>query len=126
MVSRSKNISLEIFKNLSYNNMDKIIMSKTRERNSNYLTSLGRKVKGDATPKVGKLITLYNQGKIAQLQTAENPILKLVTAKADKQLKSAFKQIDKVVDKYETIEPLNKRLVEKKQIKTKAAKTIVK
>ena len=123
MVEKFEKISLKKIKNLSYNNMDKFSMTKTRERNSNYLTSLGRRAKGEATPKVGKLITLYNQGKIAQLQTAENPILKLINAKTDKQLKSAFKQIDKVVDKYETKEPLNKRLVEKKQIKTKAIRT---
>ena len=40
-------------------------MTKTRERNSNYLTYLGRKAKGEATPKVGKIITLYNQSKIS-------------------------------------------------------------
>ena len=65
-------------------------MTKTRERNSNYLISLGRKAKGEATPKVGKIITLYNQSKISQLQTAENVIIKLITAKTEKEQKSAF------------------------------------
>ena len=51
-------------------------MTKTRERTSNYLVSLGRRSKGEATPKVNKIITLYNQGKISQLQTAENIIKK--------------------------------------------------
>jgi hypothetical protein len=106
--------------------MDKFVMTKTRERNSNYLTSLGRRTKGQATPKVGQIITLYNQGKISQLQTAENIIIKLTRAKNEKELKSAFKQYDKLVGKSETKEPLSKRLVEKKQVKTKAAKTIVK
>ena len=63
------------------------MISKTRERNSNYLLSLGRRAKGEATPKVSKIITLYNQSKISQLQTAENIILKLITAKTEKQQK---------------------------------------
>ena len=54
--------------------------TKTRERNFNYLLSLGRRAKGEATPKVSKSITLYNQSKISQLQTAENIIIKLITA----------------------------------------------
>ena len=58
-------------------------MTKTRETNSNYLTSLGRMAKGEATPKVAEIITLYNQSKITQLQTAENNILKLITIKND-------------------------------------------
>ena len=33
----------------------------------------GRKAKGIITPKVGNIITLYNQGKISQIETAENP-----------------------------------------------------
>ena len=89
-------------------------MTKTRERNAAYLISLGRKTKGEATPKVNKIITLYNQGKISQIQTAENIIRKLITAKTEKEQKSAFKQYEKIVDKYKANEPLNKRLVEKK------------
>ena len=102
------------------------MISKTRERNSNYLLSLGRRAKGEATPKVSKIITLYNQSKISQLQTAENIINKLITAKTEKEQKSAFKKYDKIVDKYKANEPLNKRLVEKKQVKKTAAKTIIK
>ena len=86
MVERLKNISLENLKNLNNNNM-----TKTRERNSNYLISLGRRAKGEATPKVNKIITLYNQSKISQIQTAENIINKLVTAKTEKEQKAAFK-----------------------------------
>ena len=37
-------------------------ISKVRERNSKYLQSLGRKVKGEAKEKVGPIITLYRQG----------------------------------------------------------------
>ena len=74
-------------------------MTKIRERNSNYLISLGRRATGEATPKVNQIITLYNQSKISQLQTAENIINKLITAKTEKQHKSIFKQYDKLIDK---------------------------
>ena len=111
MVERLNNISLENFKNLNNN------MTKTRENNSNYVISLGRRGKGEATLKIGKTITLYNQGKISQLQTAENIINKLITAKTEKEQKSAFKKYDKIVDKYKANEPLNKRLEEAKTIK---------
>ena len=106
--------SLEKNKNLMYNNM-----TKTRERNFKYLLSLGRKAKGEATVKVNKIITLYNQGKISQIQTAENIIRKLITAKTEKEQKSAFKQYEKIVDKYQANEPLNKRLTDKKEMRKK-------
>ena len=65
-------------------------MSKIRLNNSDYLTSLGRRAKGEATPKVAKIIKLYNQSKISQLQTAENIIIKLITAKTEKQQQSTL------------------------------------
>ena len=120
MAESLKNISLEKNKNLMYNNM-----TKTRERNLKYLLSLGRKAKGEATVKVNKILTLYNQGKISQIQTAENIINKLTSSKTDKKQKSAFKKYDKIVDKYQANEPLNKRLVEKKQVKKTAVKSII-
>ena len=55
------------------------IMSKNILRNSQYLEKLGRRAKGEATPKVGKILELYNLRKISQLQTAENAILKLIS-----------------------------------------------
>ena len=113
--------SLEKNKNLMYNNMTKL-----RESNFKYLLSIARKAKGEATVKVNKILTLYNQGKISQIQTAENIINKLTSSKTDKEQKSAFKKYDKIVDKYQANEPLNKRLVEKKQIKKTAAKSIIK
>ena len=62
-------------------NLNKIIMpktlSKSREKNSDYLTMLGRKAKGQITPKVANFITLYTQGKISQVETAENMIIKV-------------------------------------------------
>lgn len=96
-MAKSGNNSLEILKNLSYNNMN-IKMSKINERNSNYLTSLGRRGKGEATPKVAQIITPYNQGIISQMQTAENMILKLITINTAKQQKSVFKQYDKLIN----------------------------
>ena len=114
MVQGLKNISLKNLQNLYNNNM-----TKTRERNAAYLISLGRKAKGEATPKVNKIITLYNQGKISQIQTAENIIRKLITAKTEKEQKSAFKKYDKLVDKYKANEPLNKRLTDKKEMRKK-------
>ena len=96
---------------------NKFVMTRIRSKNSNYLTSLGRNAKGEATPKVANIITLYSQGKISQLQTAENMILKLVSIKDDKKQKSAFKQYDKLVNKHQSKEPLNKRLKQAKTIK---------
>ena len=114
-----KNISLQKYKNLNNNNN----MTKIRERNSNYLLPLGRRAKGEATPKVNQIITLYNQSKISQLQTAENIIIKLITAKIEKEQNSAFNKYDKIVDKYKANEPLNKRLTDKKEMRKK--KTIL-
>ena len=51
-----------------------IIMNKNILRNSEYLERLGRRAKGEATPKVGKILELYNLRKLSQLQTAENAI----------------------------------------------------
>ena len=111
----------QINKNLSNN-----ITSKIRLKSVDFLISLGRRAKGEATPKVNKIITLYNQSKIYQLQTAENIIIKLITAKTGKQQKSTLKQYEQLIEKHKNKEPLNKRLVEKKQIKKTAAKTIIK
>lgn len=90
-------------------------LSKSREKNSDYLTMLGRRAKGQITPKVSNIITLCNQGKISQVETAENMIIKLTAAKTEKQQTSVFKQYDKLITKHETKEPLNKRLAEKKK-----------
>ena len=115
------------------NNLNHSIMtqnlSKSKEKNSDHLAMLGRKAKGQITPKVLNIITLYTQGKISQVETAENIIIKLTGAKTEKQQTTVFKQYDKLVAKHESKEPLNKRLAEKKEIKvvkTKAAKTITK
>ena len=113
--------SLEKNKNLMYNNMTKL-----RESNFKYLLSIARKAKGEATPKVNKILTLYNQSKISQVQTAENIINKLINNNTEKEEKKILKQYDKLINKYQANEPLNKRLVEKKQVKKTAATKIIK
>ena len=113
--------SLEKNKNLMYNNMTKL-----RESNFKYLLSIARKAKGEATVKVNKILTLYNQSKISQVQTAENIIKKLINTNTEKEEKKVLKQYDKLINKYQANEPLNKRLVEKKQVKNKQANKIIK
>ena len=108
--------SIETFFIQINTNLSNNIMSKIRLKNVDFLISLGRRAKGEATPKVNKIITLYNESKISQLKTAENRILKLITSKTEKQQQSTFKQYDKIVDKYKAHEPLNNRLIVKKQI----------
>ena len=116
MAKRSKNISLEIFKNLSYNNMENSNkISKIRQHNIKVLTSIARAIKGEAKEQADTIITQYGQGKISQLTTAENMIIRLKKATNEKQLKSAFKQYDKLVDKHKNKEPLSVRLTEKKE-----------
>ena len=113
MFKRKKN-SIEIFeknKNLMYNNM-----TKTRERNFKYLLSVGRKAKGEATVKVNKILTLYNQSKISNITTAENIIRKLINNNTEKEEKKILKQYNKLISKYESNQPLNIRL---KQAKNK-------
>ena len=56
-----------------------IIMNKNISKNSDYLMQLGRKGKGAAPVKIGKIIELYNLRKISQVQTAENVIQKLIS-----------------------------------------------
>ena len=88
-----------------------IIMKKNILRNSEYLERLGRRAKGEATPKVGKILELYNLRKISQVQTAEN-VIKLLTSTNLKEQKRGFKQADKIITKYQDKAPLNERLAE--------------
>ena len=57
------------------------------------------------------------------IQTAENIIIDLLY---NKNKKSVSKEYDKLIEKHKKNEPLNKRLTQKKEIKKKAARTIVK
>ena len=60
-------------KNVSYN-----MTSKIRIRNTKYLNTLGRNARGDTEDKVNEVINLYREGKIPQVQTAENIIIDLI------------------------------------------------
>ena len=93
-----------------------IIMSKNISRNSDFLEKLGRRAKGNATPKVGKILELYNLRKIAQVQTAENVILKLISKDAKEQQKG-FKLADKIIAKHHEVEPLSHRLRQKTTVR---------
>ena len=90
-----------------------IIMNKNILRNSQFLESLGRKSKGEATPKVAKIIELYKLRKISQRETVSNVILKLIS-KDPKEQKKGFKQADKIIEKHKDVAPLNQRLAASK------------
>ena len=77
---------------------------------------LARRARVEAPVKVGKIIELYNSRKIAQIQTAENVIMKLIS-KDPKDQKKGFTQADKIIDKYREVEPLSHRLREKTTIR---------
>ena len=82
-------------KNLGYN------MTKTRSRNTKYLITLGRNARGDAEDKVNEVINLYREGKIPQIQTAENIIIYLIyNMKNKRQQKSTTKRYDKLIEKH--------------------------
>ena len=53
--------------------------SKARKTNSKYLEILSRKAQGETKEQVSKFIKFYEDGKISQLQTAENLINKLLS-----------------------------------------------
>ena len=109
--------------NENNNNKNLGYMTKTRTRNTKYLTTLGRTARGDAEAKVNNIIKLYSESKIPQLQTAENIIIDLIY---NKHKKSVSKKYDKTIEEHKKSEPLNKRLTQKKEIKNKAASKIIK
>ena len=93
-----------------------IIMKKNILRNSEYLERLGRRAKGEATPKVGKILELYNLRKIPQLQTAENAIHQLISTNPKEVIKG-MKLADKIIDKHREVEPLSHRLRQKTTVR---------
>ena len=101
-----------------------IIMNKNISKNSDYLMRLARRAKGDAPPKIGKIIELYNLRKIAQIQTAENVIHKLIS-KDPKEQKKGFKQAAKIIDKYTVVEPLTHRLREKTALRSVISNVVI-
>ena len=93
-----------------------IIMKKNVLRNSEYSERLERRAKGEATPKVGKILELYNLRKISQLQTAEHAIHQLISTNPKEVIKG-MKLADKIIDKHREVEPLSHRLRQKTTVR---------
>ena len=85
------------------------MVSKTRGKHSKYLTFLGRNASTNVKDKVNNIIKLYDDGKISQLQTAENILLKLISRDGRVQT-SGVKQYDKYIEKFQKQAPLKERL----------------
>jgi hypothetical protein len=90
--------------------------------------------KADIKDNVKTIVQLYKERKISNLTTAENMIIKLRTIQPSDKIKT-MKQYEKLINKYQQIEPLNVRMqatktknVEKKVVvkKTNAANKIQK
>ena len=81
------------------------------------LSRLGRNARGEATPLVSKLIELYNSRNISQERTVEKPIIQLIS-KDPKIRKSGFKEAEKIISKYQNVEPITHRMKQKMIIKT--------
>ena len=90
-----------------------ILMNKNILRNSQFLESLGKSIKGEAKAKVDKIIDLYKSRAISQRETAMNIIVKLKSTDKKEQQK-AFKAYDKLIAKHGDKAPLSVRLVKNK------------
>ena len=53
--------------------------SKIRSRNTRYLNTISRGASNNVRDRVVDIINLYKEGKISQMQTAENILLKLLS-----------------------------------------------
>ena len=105
-------------------------MSKKIKANIAYLQGFLKTAKPEISNKISNLIDLYGSRKISNFTTAENMILKLRTA--DPKLrdanpnstKKAYQKYEKLVAKYESVEPLNVRVsnTRNKNIAIKTAK----
>ena len=97
-------------------NISNINMSKKLKTNIAFLQGFIKNAKPEIKPKVSNLIELYASRKISNLTTVENMIMKL--RGADPKLrdsnpnstKKAYQKYDKLVTKYENLEPLNVRM----------------
>ena len=98
--------------NYSENKISGIIMNKNILRNSQFLTQLGRKAKGEAKSKVDEIIDLYKSRKISQVQTAENAIMKLISNDSKSQ-ESGIKLHQKIIAKHQEMPTLSHRLRQK-------------
>jgi len=95
--------------------------TKLREKGTKYLTFLGRNASSNVKEKVNNIIKLYGDGKITQIQTAENILLKL-TSRDGRDQKSGIKQYDKTIVNFQQQIPLNQRLEAKATEKIKQIK----
>ena len=109
MVEKQKNKSLELNKNLLFNNMSKAVLL-----NMNRLKKYQIQTQDDNILKLLKNVdTLYEERKIPQYQTASNISSKLVNAKTEKQKQSSIKKAEALINKYEALKPLGQRLLDK-------------
>lgn len=79
------------------------------------------KVSTTTLQKVNKLVDLYEDRKISQLDTALNLIMD-ITSRNDKPQKKALKKYEKTVEKYENIKPISERMAETVKKAQKGAK----
>ena len=79
------------------------------------------KVSTTTLQKVNKLVDLYEDRKISQLDTALNLIMD-ITSRNDKTQKKALKKYEKTVEKYENIKPISERMEATVQKAQKGAK----
>ena len=123
----ANNIGVKI--KISSNNM-----SKNLNRNIAFLEGFITNSKADIKDNVKTIVRLYKERKISNLITAEHMIIKLRTIQPSDKNKT-MKQYEKLINKYQHIEPLNVRMnatktknVEKKVVvkKTNAANKIQK
>ena len=129
LMSQTDQKNTEIQNKISSNNM-----TKTIQRNIRFLEGFLTNSKADIKDNVKTIVQLYKERKISNLTTAENMIIKLRTIQPSDKIKT-MKQYDKLINKYQQIEPLNVRMqatktknVEKKVVvkKTNAANKIQK
>jgi hypothetical protein len=110
--------------------MSTINMNKNLRSNVKFLQGFLRTAKPEVKDKIHTLVDLYQSRKISNLTTAENMIMKLKAADPKvrdanpNSTKKAYQKYDKLVAKYESLEPLNVRVAatKNKNVAVKRAK----
>jgi hypothetical protein len=110
--------------------MSTINMNKNLRSNVKFLQGFLRTAKPEVKDKIHTLVDLYQSRKISNLTTAENMIMQLKAADPKvrdanpNSFKKVFQKYDKLVSKYESLEPLNVRVAatKNKNIAVKVAK----
>jgi len=103
------------------------LSSKIRSRNTRYLNTISRDASNNVRDRVVDIINLYKEGKISQMQTAENILLKLLSGDGRTQ-KAGIQQYNKTIEKFKQQEPLKQRLEAKstdRNIKREKAASIL-